>query len=83
MQNIGYTVQNKELSTEYRVKMRCILRLGLEQVHGNTLHVHGFPWYEFMNLDMNNKHSMAMFRDHDLIITEHSALSELELYHKL
>ena len=29
------------------------LQLGLEQGHGNTMHVHGFPWYEFMNLDMN------------------------------
>jgi len=27
--------------------------LGLEEVHGNTKHVHGFPRYEFMNLDMN------------------------------
>ena len=27
--------------------------LGLEQGHGSTMHVHGFPWYEFMNLDMN------------------------------
>ena len=27
--------------------------IGLEQGHGSTMHVHGFPWYEFMNLDMN------------------------------
>ena len=28
-------------------------RLGLEHGQGNTIHVHGFPWYEFINLDMN------------------------------
>ena len=28
-----------------------------------------------------DKHSIAMFRDHDLIISEYSALSEIELYH--
>ena len=29
------------------------MQLGLEQGHGNSIHVHGFPWYEFINLDMN------------------------------
>ena len=29
------------------------MQLGLEWYHVNTMHVHGFPWYEFMNLDMN------------------------------
>ena len=27
--------------------------VGLERGHVNTMHVHGFPWYELMNLDMN------------------------------
>ena len=27
--------------------------VGLEQAHGNTIHVHGIPWYEFMNLDVS------------------------------
>ena len=56
--------------------------LGLKQGHVNTMHVYGFPWYEFMNLDMNRANIVwPCSETMTLLITKHTALSEDELYH--